>query len=122
MRAQVIADDVDTLLRSLAGDQIFQKGDELCTGVAGAGLADDLAAPGLQGWDRGRAFHGDNIRSRVVPPDRARAAERGPNDPAFLDGTLFVDTEHCGVQRRFESRPMTSAAFLFNFRIVYGDR
>ena len=35
MRAQVIADDVNSSLWSLAGDQIFQKGDELCTGVAG---------------------------------------------------------------------------------------
>src|ERR1700720_3522070 len=53
MRAQVIADDVNGLLRSLAGDQIFQKGDELCTGVAGAGLAGDLAAPLLKGCLKG---------------------------------------------------------------------
>ena len=34
MRAQVIADDVNDSFWSLTGDEIFQKGDELCTGVA----------------------------------------------------------------------------------------
>src|SRR6202166_5253597 len=49
MRAQVIADDVNDSFWSLTGDEIFQKGDELCTGVAGGGVADELAAPGLKG-------------------------------------------------------------------------
>src|SRR6478672_3195259 len=48
MCAQVVADDVNGALWSLTGDQIFQKGDELCTGVAGAGLAHDLAALGIK--------------------------------------------------------------------------
>jgi hypothetical protein len=39
MRAQVITDDMHGLLLGLACDEIFQKRDELCTGVAGAGLA-----------------------------------------------------------------------------------
>jgi hypothetical protein len=33
--AQVIADDVNGSFWSLTGNQIFQKGDELCTGVGG---------------------------------------------------------------------------------------
>ena len=55
MRAQVIADDVNGLLRSLAGDQIFQKGDELCTGVAGAeaGQVFSRAAGGRSLWATG---------------------------------------------------------------------
>src|SRR6202790_3555440 len=39
VRAQVIADDVNGSFWSLTGDEIFQKGDELCTGVAGACVA-----------------------------------------------------------------------------------
>src|SRR6202047_794906 len=49
MCAQVIADDVNGSFWSLTGDEVFQKGDELCTGVAGTGLADNLAAPGIKG-------------------------------------------------------------------------
>ena len=52
MCAQVVADDVNGSFWSLAGNQIFQKGDKLCTGVAGAGLTDDLAAPGIKGCIR----------------------------------------------------------------------
>ena len=48
MCAQVIADDVNGSFWSLTGNQIFQKCDKLCTGVAGAGLTDDLAAPGIK--------------------------------------------------------------------------
>src|SRR5260370_26419748 len=48
MRAQVIADDVNDSFWSLTGDEIFQKGDELCTGVAGAWLGGDLPAPGVK--------------------------------------------------------------------------
>jgi hypothetical protein len=44
MRAQVITDDMHRLLLGLACDEIFQKRDELCTGVTGASLANDLAA------------------------------------------------------------------------------
>ena len=49
MRTQVITDDVNDLLWSLTGDEIFQKRDELRTGVAGAGLAEYLTAPGIKG-------------------------------------------------------------------------
>jgi hypothetical protein len=48
MCAQVVTDEVNGLLWSLAGEQIFQKRDELRTGVAGAGLADDLTTPGIK--------------------------------------------------------------------------
>src|SRR5258708_16128407 len=43
MRAQVVTDDVHGLLLGLACEEIFQKGDELCAGVAGASLAQYLA-------------------------------------------------------------------------------
>src|SRR5260370_39611420 len=46
MRAQVIADDMHGLLLRLACDEIFQKRDELCTGVAGASLTNHPAAGG----------------------------------------------------------------------------
>jgi hypothetical protein len=41
-------DDVNGSFWSLTGDGIFQKGDELCTGAAGTGLADYLAAPDIE--------------------------------------------------------------------------
>ena len=73
------------------GGEIFQKGDELCTGVACAGLADELASPGIKGCIEREGSIGDNIQSRVVQPDdRARAAEPGPNDPALADAALMV--------------------------------
>jgi hypothetical protein len=48
MGAQVITNDIDRLLLRLASDKIFQKRDELCARVTGAGLANHLAAA-LQG-------------------------------------------------------------------------
>jgi hypothetical protein len=101
VHAQVIADDVNASLRSLPEDQIFQKRDELRAGVARAGLADDLAAPGIKGCIerecpmavvfKAVSFGptGGNRQNRIQPIQR-------------LDGTLFVDTEHCGVERRFK--------------------
>ena len=37
-----------------------------------------------------------------------------------LDGTLFVDTEHCGVERRFEVQADDVGRLLFKFRIGTG--
>ena len=99
--AQVIADDVNGLFWSLAGDEIFQKGDELCTGVAGARLANHLAAGGME---------------RRVQRERAvavilEAVSFGPARGEWqnwvqtiqrLDGTLFVDAEDRRVQRWLE--------------------
>ena len=48
MRAQVITDDMQRLLLGLACDEIFQKRNELCAGVAGASLANHLAAGGME--------------------------------------------------------------------------
>ena len=119
MRAQVIADDVNGSLRSLAGDEIFQKGDELCTGVAGAGLADDLPAPGLKGCierERSMAI----IFKAVSFRPTGRERQDGVQTIQRLDGTLFVDTEHCGVQRRFEVQADDIGRLLFKFRIGTG--
>jgi hypothetical protein len=42
MSAQIIANDVDSLLLRQAGKQLFQKGHELRAGVMSRGAADDL--------------------------------------------------------------------------------
>ena len=48
MGAQVITDDMDRLLLGLASHELFQKRDELCARVAGACLANHLAAAGME--------------------------------------------------------------------------
>jgi hypothetical protein len=119
MCAQVIADDVNGSFWSLTGDEIFQKGDELCTGVAGTGLADDLAAPGIKGCverERSMAI----IFKAVSFSPTGRERQDGVQTIQRLDGTLFVDTEHCGVERRFEVQPDDIGGFLFEFRIGTG--
>src|SRR5260370_41246821 len=119
MRAQVIADDVNASFWSLAGDQLFQKGDELCTGVAGAGLADDLAAPGIKGGierERSMAI----IFKAVSFSPTGRQRQNGVQTIQRLDGTLFVDTEHCGVKRRFEVQADDISRLLFKVRVGTG--
>src|SRR5260370_12089647 len=101
MFAQYISDDVNVSFWSLTGDEIFQKGDELCTGVAGAGLADDLAAPGIKGCierERSMAI----IFKAVSFSPTGRNRQNRVQTIQRLDGTLFVDTEHSGVDRQLE--------------------
>src|ERR1700732_414243 len=119
MRAQVIADDVNDSFWSLTGDEIFQKGDELCTGVAGAGLADDLAAPGIKGGierERSMAI----IFKAVSFSPTGRKRQNRVQTIQRLDGTLFVDTEHCGVERRLEVQADDIGGLLFEFRVGTG--
>src|SRR5260370_16299105 len=118
-RAQVVADDVNGLLWSLAGDQIFQKRNELRTGVAGAGLADYLTGLGIKGCiERQRSMAivfkavsfgstGRKWQNRIQPIQR-------------LDGTLFVNTEHCSVERRLEVQADDVGSLLFKLRIGAG--
>ena len=83
MRAQVVANDVNGLLWSLACDQIFQKGNELRTGVAVAGLADNFPALGIKSRkERQRSMA---VVSKAVPfgAIRAKATKPGPSDPAL---------------------------------------
>src|SRR6201987_6460702 len=90
VRAQVITDDVNGSFWSLTGNQIFQKGDELCTGVAGAGLTDDLAAPGIKGCvERERSMA---IIFKAVPfSPTGRKRENRVQTIERLGGGLFGD-------------------------------
>ena len=83
MCAQVIADDVNGSFWSLAGNQIFQKGDELCTGVAGAGLAHDLAALGIKSCIERKGSMTIILKAVSFSSTGARAAALGPNDPVL---------------------------------------
>src|ERR1700726_505665 len=115
MCAQVIADDVNGSFWNLTGDKIFQKGDELCTGVAGTGLADNLAAPGIKGCierERSMAI----IFKAVSFSPTGRERQNRVQTIQRLDGTLFVDTEHCGVERRLEEQADETGGLLFAFR------
>src|SRR5260370_15244800 len=82
MRAQVIADDMHGLLLRLACDEIFQKRDELCTGVAGASLTNHLAAGGVGGRvQRERALAGiiASVSVGSGPGGRDRPGSTGPS-------------------------------------------
>ena len=46
-----------------------------------------------------------------------RERQNGIQTIQRLDGTLFVDTEHCGVERRFEVQADDIGRLLFKFRI-----
>ena len=119
MRAQVVANDVNGLLWSLAGDQIFQKRNELRTGVAVAGLSDHFPALGIRSRiERQRSMavvfkavsFGATGRKRQ---NRIQAIQR-------LDGTLFVDTEHRGAQWWLEVQANDVGRVLFKLRIGAG--
>ena len=116
MRAQVIADDVNGSFWSLTGDEILQKGDELCTGVAGTGLADNLAAPGIKGCierERSMAI----IFKAVSFSPAGRQRQHWVQTIQCLDGTLFVDAEYCGVERGLEVQADHIGRLLFKLRI-----
>ena len=116
MRAQVVANDVNGPFWSLAGDQIFQKRNELRTGVAGAGLADDFPAPGIKGRiERERSM--PIIFKAVSFGATGRKRQHRIQTIQRLDGTLFVDTEYCGAQRRLEVQANDIGRLLFKLRI-----
>ena len=75
--------------------RFFQKATNSRTGVADAGLTDNLIPPDTQGGiERER-------QNRVVQPDRATMAARGLNDPA-LGWHSFRRRKNCDPERRFE--------------------
>lgn len=49
VRREIIDDEVDLAPRRLGGEQLRQKSNELGTGMARAGLAQDLAGGGVEG-------------------------------------------------------------------------
>src|SRR6185312_6362115 len=116
MRAQVVADDVNGSFWSLTGDQIFQKGDELCTAVAGAGLAHDLAALSIKSRIE-RKGSMTIILKAVSFSSTGRERQHWIQTIQCLDGTLFVDTEHCSVERRFKVQTEDIGRLLFKLRV-----
>src|SRR5260221_8164181 len=92
MRAQVVTDDVHGLLLGLACEEIFQKGDELCAGVAGASLANDLAPARMERRVQRERGVAGIIQTLSVGPARGGGEERGPTGPR-LYGTLSAAPE-----------------------------
>jgi hypothetical protein len=98
MRAQVVANDVNGLLWSLACDQIFQKRNELRTGVAVAGLSDHFPALGIQ--------------SRI---ERERSMAVVFKAVSFgATGRKWQNWIHAALSGGLRYKPMTSAAFSSN--------
>src|SRR5260370_26621309 len=84
MRAQVIADDMHGLLLRLACDEIFQKRDELCTGVAGARLTHHLPPGGVERRPQPeRALGASHATACVWPPPGGRW-QQNPPGPCFV--------------------------------------
>src|SRR5258707_6912390 len=81
MRAQVVTDDVHGLLLGLACEEIFQKGDELCAGVAGAIPANDLPPPGIGGRGQQRRALAGITQTPSVRPARGGHEKPSPRDP-----------------------------------------
>jgi len=83
MRAQVITDDMHGLLLGLACEEIFQKRDELCAGVAGASLANHLAAGGMERRVQRERAVAIILKAVSFGPARGRVAEPDPTGPAL---------------------------------------
>src|SRR5258708_11900864 len=81
MRAQVVTDDVHGLLLGLACEEIFQKGDELCAGVAGASLANELAAAGMERRGQPERAVAGKIQNPSVGPAQGWGGRRRSNGP-----------------------------------------
>ena len=54
VRREVVQDDMHLAIGGLRGDYLFQKRDELLTGVPGGGLADDLTGLRIQSGVQGQ--------------------------------------------------------------------
>ena len=92
MGAQVITDDMDRLLLGLPSDEIFQKRDELCAPVVGAGLPNDLAAAGMECRVQRQRAMTVILKAVSFGPARGQGQNR-VQAVQRLDGTLFVDAE-----------------------------
>src|SRR5260370_20045606 len=116
MRAQVIADDMHGLLLRLACDEIFQKRDELCTGVAGASLTNHLAAGGVERRvQRERAVA---VILEAVSFGAARGEWQNRIQPVQrLDRTLLVDAEDRRIKRWLEIKSNDVSCLLFELRV-----
>jgi hypothetical protein len=101
MCAQVITDDVYRLLVGLTGEQVFQKCDELCTGVTGRSAANDLTAGGMQRCVQGQRSVSLVLKTVSFGPTWGQRQNR-IQAVQCLDSALFVHTEdHC-IQRGLE--------------------
>src|ERR1700730_11079822 len=113
MRAQVVANDVNGLLWSLAGDQIFQKRYELRTGVAVAGLAEHLPAFGIKSRiERQRSMP---VVFKAVSFGATRRSGRTGSRRSSAWMALFSSTQNtAALSGGLRYKPMTSAAFSSN--------
>lgn len=119
MRAQVITDDMQRLLLGLACDEIFQKRDELCAGVAGASLANHLAAGGMERRVQRERPVAVILKAMSFGP--ARGEWQNPIQPVQpLDGTLLVDAEDRRVKRGLEVKSNDVGCLLFKLRVSTG--
>jgi site-specific recombinase XerD len=104
MRREIVGKEMNLLALRLIGDHLGEESDRLLAGVARGGLADYLAAPGVE---RGVQRQGPVARVfktvALGPPRRQRQHRLKPVQG--WDGGLFVDAKHRHMQRRFDVQP-----------------
>lgn len=113
MCTQVITDDVYRLLVGLTGEQVFQKCDELCTGVTGRSAANDLAAGGMQRCIQGQRSVPVVLKTVSFGPTWGQRQNR-IQAVQCLDSALFVHTEDRSIQRGFEVKADDIGCFSSN--------
>src|SRR5262249_19723564 len=99
------------------GEQLFQKGNELCTGVTSSGAANDFAAGGVQCCVERKRSVPVVLKAVALSPARAQGQNR-IQAVQCLNGALFIHTEHGRIQGRLLIKTDDIESFFFKFRVV----
>jgi len=119
MSRKIVGNDMDRLAHWLGGDDLLEEADELGTGVAWSGLAQDGSALGFQGGVERKGAVAKVFKAvRFGPPGRKR--QDGIETIQSLDGAFFIHTEDGGMSRRMQIEPDDVGRFGLEIRIVAG--
>lgn len=117
MSGKVVGNDMDRFACGLGGDDLGQKIDELHTGMAGRGFAQDQAALGFEGGIKREGAVAEILEAvglgatRRKRQDRVQTIER-------LDGTFFINAEDGGVRGRVQIKADDISRFGFELGVV----
>ena len=119
MSRKIIRNDVDGLGGRLGRHHLGKKVDKLGAGVAGSGLADDLAAARLQGGIKRKGAVAVVFKAVALGPS-GRKREDGIEPVESLDGAFFVYTKDRRVGGGLEVKANDIGRFSLKARVLAG--
>lgn len=114
---EVVENDVDFLVGRLTGDEIFEEGDELLTGVAADGLAQDFSGFGVERGVQRQGTVADVLEAMALGSSRGERQDRVFAIES-LDGRLLIDTEDGGMLGRVDIQAQDVGGFALEVGIV----